>query len=305
MVDPPVWWRISRAHSIPGAPGVVIQSSPTRPVLLRPMALQGAASSEPARTPGAPLVSKGPTWRVDGLGRGPAQGRLPRAEVVGSPYSMAPGARPARPAGRAPGTSSGQSGEQPPGPGHHGPVRSRSAWNRPSRAPVSLNRRATSRPSTGPFPSSVALNRRQSFHQGLHRPLNTPPDHGLAQDHCRAQRGRRAGGRASEPRTGRPPDARRGHLRPPATAPGAHHRAGPGRRQAPRPARTRLHGPGSQPQVRRRHHPPAPGRRREPAPGHRHRLLQSAPGRPGAARPHAHVPGHRGAPAGRGHSQGA
>lgn len=60
MVDPPVWRRISRAHSIPGAPGVVIQSSPTRPVLRRPMALPGAASSEPARTPGHHWSRRGP-----------------------------------------------------------------------------------------------------------------------------------------------------------------------------------------------------------------------------------------------------
>ena len=303
MVDPRVVADLARSLDPRRTRrGDSIESSPPRPPPAHGATGRGVkrAGPHPGGTTGlegAHLASRWSwSWSRCGRCRGPRSSALP---------SHSPGARPARPAGRAPGTSSGQSGEQPPGPGHHGPVRSRSAWNRPSRAPVSLNRRATSRPSTGLFLSSVALNRRQSFHQGLHRPLNTPPDHGLAQDHCRAQRGRRAGGRASEPRTGRPPDARRGHLRPPATAPGAHHRAGPGRRQAPRPARTRLHGPGSQPQVRRRHHPPAPGRRREPAPGHRHRLLQSAPGRPGAARPHAHVPGHRGAPAGRGHSQGA
>ena len=35
-----------------------------------------------------------------------------------------------------------------------------------------------------------------------------------------------------------------GANRIPATAPGAHHRAGPGQRQVPRPAQARLHGPG-------------------------------------------------------------
>ena len=163
MVDPPVWWRISRAHSIPGAPGVVIQSSPARPVLLRPMAPPGAALSEPARTPGHHWSRRGPPGESMVLGRGAAQGRLPRADVVGSPYSMAPGARPARPAGRAPGTSSGQSGEQPPGPGHHGPVRSRSArTGRPGRRsrataePHRARRRARSPPqppSIGASPS--------------------------------------------------------------------------------------------------------------------------------------------------------
>ena len=152
--------------------GDSIESNPPRPPPAHGATGRGVERAGPH--PGGTTGLEGAHLGVDGLGRGPAQGRLPRAEVVGSPYSMAPGARSTRPAGRAPGTSSGQSGEQPPGPGHHGPVRSRSAWNRPSRAPVSRNRRATSRPSTGPFPSSVALNRRQSFHQGLHRPLNTP-----------------------------------------------------------------------------------------------------------------------------------
>ena len=118
-----------------------------------------------------------------GACRGPMSSALP---------SHSPGARSTRPAGRAPGTSSGQSGEQPPGPGHHGPLRSRSARTGRTPAPVSRNRRATSRPSTGLFLSSVALNRRQSFHQGLHRPLNTPIS-------ARPTRARRASRRIPSP----------------------------------------------------------------------------------------------------------
>ena len=157
--------------------GDSIESNPPRPPPAHGAAGRGVKRAGPH--PGAPLVSKGPTWRVDGLGRGPAQGRLPRADVVGSPYSMAPGARPARRAGRAPGTSSGQSGEQPRAPVITGLSGVDPPGTGRTPAPVSRNRRATSRPSTGLFLSSVALNRRQSFHQGLHRPLNTPDGHCL------------------------------------------------------------------------------------------------------------------------------
>ena len=136
------------------------------------MAPPGAASSEPARTPGHHWSRRGPprsrwSWVVvppKGACRGPRSSALP---------SHSPGARPARPAGRAPEPPRGRAGSSP-----RAPVISTSpesiCSNRPSRAPVSRNRRATSRPSTGLFLSSVALNRRQSFHQGLHRPLNTP-----------------------------------------------------------------------------------------------------------------------------------
>ena len=86
MVDPRVVADLARARP----PGVQADDHRVQPAPFSfgPCA-SGAASSEPARTPGAPRVSKWPTWRVDGLGRGPAQGRLPRAEVVGSPHSMA------------------------------------------------------------------------------------------------------------------------------------------------------------------------------------------------------------------------
>ena len=175
MVDPPVWWRISRAHSIPGAPGVVIQSSPARPVLLRPMAPPGAALSEPARTPGHHWSRRGPPGELMVLGRGPrpralAAGRGRRLPLLHGPGCSAGSARRPRPRnllgaerGAAPGPRSSRACPES--------IRS----NRPSRAPVSRNRRATSRPSTGPFPSSAALNRRQSLHQGSHKPLNTPP----------------------------------------------------------------------------------------------------------------------------------
>jgi len=168
----PEWWRISRAVIPPAHGPMIIESNPPRPPLALGATGRGVKRAGPV--PGHHWSRRGPPGESMVLGRGPAQGRLPRADVVGSPYSMAPGARSTRPAGRAPGTSSGQSGEQPPGPGHHGPVRSRSARTGRTPAPVSRNRRATSRPSTGLFLSSVALNRRQSFHQGLYRPLNTP-----------------------------------------------------------------------------------------------------------------------------------
>ena len=175
MVDPPVWWRISRAHSIPGAPGVVIQSSPARPVLLRPMAPPAVALSEPARTPGgttgleeAHLASRW-SWVVvppKGACRGPMSSAPPTPwpRVLGRLGPQA--APPEPPRGRA-GSSprapviTGLSGVDPPGTGR-------------TPAPDSLNRRATSHPSTGPFPSSAALNQCQSFHQGSHKPLNTP-----------------------------------------------------------------------------------------------------------------------------------
>ena len=168
----PEWWRISRAVIPPAYRPMIIESNPPRPPLA--LGATGRGVNEPARTPGHHWSRRGPPGESMVLVVVPPKGacRGPRSSAL---PSHSPGARSTRPAGRAPGTSSGQSGEQPPGPGHHGPLRSRSAWNRPSRAPVSRNRRATSRPSTGLFLSSVALNRRQSFHQGLHRPLNTPP----------------------------------------------------------------------------------------------------------------------------------
>ena len=201
MVDPRVVADLARSLDPRRTRrGDSIESSPPRPPPAHGAAGRGVerAGPHPGGTTGleeAHLASRW-SWVVV-----PAQGRSPRADVVGSPYSMAPGARPARPAGRAPGTSSGQSGEQPPGPGHHGPVRSRSARTGRTPAPDSRNRRATSRPSTGPFPSSAALNRRQSLHQGSHKPLNTPQKDGY-----RGHRGLRRHRRRQDSPLGHGPD---------------------------------------------------------------------------------------------------
>ena len=100
-------------------------------------------------------------WRRGALARpGPAWGCLRR---VGE----GAGGRPRDPARRGTAGSSprapvitGLSGVDPPRTGR-------------TPAPVSRNRRATSRPSTGPFLSPVALNQCQSFHQGSHRSLNS------------------------------------------------------------------------------------------------------------------------------------
>ena len=80
----PEWWRISRAVIPPAYKPMIIASSPS--ILRWPMALPGAALSEPARSRGTTGL-EGAHLGVDGLGRGPAQGRLPRADVVGSPFS--------------------------------------------------------------------------------------------------------------------------------------------------------------------------------------------------------------------------
>ena len=82
MVDSK-WWRISRAVIPPAYRPMIIASSPS--ILRWPLRTRRGVN-EPARSRGT-SISKGPTWRVDGLGRGAAQGRLPRADVVGSPFS--------------------------------------------------------------------------------------------------------------------------------------------------------------------------------------------------------------------------
>ena len=168
---PPQWWRISRAPVPPAYRLMIIGPKPA-PSSFGPWRYRARRqASRPG--PGAPRSRRGPPG-----GRWSWSWSRPRALAAGRGRRLSllhgPGARPARPAVRAPGTSSGQSGEQPPGPGHHGPLRSRSARTGRTPAPVLLNRRATSRPSTGLFLSSVTLNQCQSFHQGLHRPLNTP-----------------------------------------------------------------------------------------------------------------------------------
>ena len=175
MVDPK-WWRISRAVIPPAHGPMIIESNPPRPPPAHGAAGRGVERAGPV--PGHHWSRRGPPGESMVLGRGPAQGRLPRADVVGSPYSMAPGARPARPAGRAPGTSSGQSGEQPPGPGHHGPVRSRSAWNRPHPGPGLAQPPSHIAPVDGLVP---LLSRPQSasvLPSGLTQTIEHAPPHG-------------------------------------------------------------------------------------------------------------------------------
>ena len=171
MVDPPVVADLARGHP----PGV--QTDDHRVQSVHPplaLALPGAASSEPARSrgttglEGAHLASRW-SWSWS-RPRALAAGRGRRLPLLHGPGCSAGSARRPRPRnllgaerGAAPGPRSSRACPES--------IRS----NRPSRAPVSRNRRATSRPSTGPFPSSAALNRRQSLHQGSHKPLNTPP----------------------------------------------------------------------------------------------------------------------------------
>ena len=59
MVDPPVWWRISRAYQSPAHGPMIIESNPPRPPLAHGAAGRGVKRAGPH--PGAPLVSKGPT----------------------------------------------------------------------------------------------------------------------------------------------------------------------------------------------------------------------------------------------------
>lgn len=107
MVDPPVWWRISRAVIPPAHGSMIIESNPPRPPPAHGAAGRGVKRAGPH--PGAPLVSKGPTWRVDGPGswsrpRALAAGRCRRlslliAQVLGRLGPQA--APPEPPRGRA------------------------------------------------------------------------------------------------------------------------------------------------------------------------------------------------------------
>ena len=83
MVDSK-WWRISRAVIPPAYRPMIIESNPPRPPLA--LGATGRGVNEPARSRGTTGL-EGAHLGVDGLGRGPAQGRLPRADVVGSPFS--------------------------------------------------------------------------------------------------------------------------------------------------------------------------------------------------------------------------
>ena len=62
---------------------MIIESNPS--ILLWPLRTRRGVN-EPARSRGTTGL-EGAHLGVDGLGRGPAQGRLPRADVVGSPFS--------------------------------------------------------------------------------------------------------------------------------------------------------------------------------------------------------------------------
>ena len=166
MVDSK-WWRISRAVIPPAYRPMIIESSPS--ILRWPLRTRRGVN-EPARSRGT-SISKGPTWRVDGLGRGAvagvAAGRCRRlslliAQVLGR---LGPQA--------ALQNLLEQSGEQPPGPGHL------------DISGVDLLEQAVQGPGLAQPPSHIApvdglvpllsrSHRRQSFHQGLHRPLNTP-----------------------------------------------------------------------------------------------------------------------------------
>ena len=173
MVDPRVVADLARGHP-PGAQADDhrVQPAPSSAGPWRYRARRERAGPVPGHhwsRRGPPRSRWSWSWCRCGRCRGPRSSALP---------SHSPGARSTRPAGRAPEPPRGRAGSSP------GPRSSRASpesicSNRPSRAPVSRNRRATSRPSTGLFLSSVALNRRQSFHQGLHRPLNTPDGHCL------------------------------------------------------------------------------------------------------------------------------
>ena len=81
------WWRISRAPVPPAYRLMIIESNPPRPPLAHGATGRGVKRAGPH--PGGAPSLEGAHLGVDGLGRGPAQGRLPRADVVGSPHSMA------------------------------------------------------------------------------------------------------------------------------------------------------------------------------------------------------------------------
>ena len=149
--------------------GDSIESSPPRPPPAHGAAGRGVERAGPH--PGAPLVSKGPTWRVDGPGswcrpRALAAGRCRRLPLLHGPGCSAGSARRPRPRNLL-GAERGAA----PGP-------------RSSRAcPESIRlEQAVQGPGLAQPPSHIApvdglvplLNRRQSFHQGLYRPLNTP-----------------------------------------------------------------------------------------------------------------------------------
>ena len=82
MVDSK-WWRISRAVIPPAYKPMIIASSPS--ILRWPLRTRRGVN-EPARSRGAPRVSKGPTSESMVLVVVPLRA-LPRAEVVGSPFS--------------------------------------------------------------------------------------------------------------------------------------------------------------------------------------------------------------------------
>ena len=71
MVDPPVWWRISRAVIPPAYRPMIIESNPPRPPPAH--GATGRGVNEPARSRGTTDL-EGAHLGVDGLGRGPVAG---------------------------------------------------------------------------------------------------------------------------------------------------------------------------------------------------------------------------------------
>ena len=131
---------------------------------------------------------------LKGTCRGPMSSALP---------SHSPGARSTRPAGRAPEPPRGRAGSSP-----RAPVISTSpesiCSNRPHPGPGLAQPPSHIAPVDGLVPLLSRSHRRQSFHQGLHRPLNTPADR-VPRDPPRGRRG--AGStapRRRRPRPGRP-----------------------------------------------------------------------------------------------------
>ena len=101
MVDPPVVADLARSLDPRRTRrGDSIESNPPRPPLAHGAAGRGVERAGPH--PGAPLVSKGPTWRVDGPGswsrpRALAAGRCRRLPLLHGPGCSAGSARRPRP----------------------------------------------------------------------------------------------------------------------------------------------------------------------------------------------------------------
>ena len=99
MVDPPVWWRISRAYQSPAHGPMIIESNPPRPPPAHGAAGRGVKRAGPH--PGAPLVSKGPTSESMVLvvvpPKGACRGPMSSAPLLHGPGCSAGSARRPRP----------------------------------------------------------------------------------------------------------------------------------------------------------------------------------------------------------------